>query len=189
MLLPIAPLPVIIVQMQSREDIAAWVEAHTAYLWQQAQRLVHNAQLADELVQDTFVAALEARYEGRSSVRTWLVAILRHKAMDHFRRVCAQQLDTASFFGESGHWTAETVPHEWADDAADTQEALQQYLEACVQRLPAKLRLLMGLRYFEAKKGTQVCKELQITATNYWQQMHRARLQLRACIEHHLTKA
>lgn len=172
--------------MPENKDVALWVEDHTAYLWRLANRLVRDKTLADELVQETFLAALEARFEGKSSPRTWLASILRNKAMDHFRRMKAAPVSLDDYFPVGEHWSVDTVPHEWPHDTAADSERLHRLLALCLERLPQRLRLLVGLRYEGNKKGGQICKEMQLSTTNYWQLMHRARLQLRACIEHNL---
>ena len=67
-----------------------WVEAHGDYLFNFAIGQLRDASVAEDLVQDTFLAAFKARdrFSGQSSERTWLVGILRHKICDHLRHTC-----------------------------------------------------------------------------------------------------
>ncbi len=102
------------VQLSNPED---WVDQHGDYCFRFAVLRVHDSEVAQDLVQETFVAALEARdrFAGRSAERGWLVGILKHKLIDHFRRTSREcvlddvgQLEDDReeevFFDQIGQW-------------------------------------------------------------------------------------
>ncbi|MBF0220503.1 MAG: sigma-70 family RNA polymerase sigma factor [Gammaproteobacteria bacterium] len=181
---------------------ATWLDEHGDMLYRYALLQVRDPHQAEELVQETLLAALEgyARYDGKSALRSWLIAILKHKAMDHFRRshrevamtndeheVAPEQYDETEFdesFTAEGHWR-QPVSH-WGEPQK-MLEASQfwQLLEQCLQHLPTKLRQIYLLREVEEESSEKICQEMAISATNLWTQLYRARMGLRRCFVNH----
>jgi RNA polymerase sigma-70 factor (ECF subfamily) len=146
------------------------------------------------MVQEALVAAVAAyrRFQGRSSMKTWLVAILKRKIVDHFRRMRVRSIvsdveDAESsddgLFDETGHWR--TMPNRWAlnPGSAYEQKEFMNVLCRCLGKLPARLSGIFMLREFEEMSTKEICKEMDISEANVWVMLHRARLQLRDCLE------
>lgn len=177
-------------------DPTPWVRAHTAELLRYAKARVQEVTIAEDLVQQTFVAAWESRerFTGASSPRTWLFSILKNKLADHYRKAYRDPVVHGGGtleddrFTADGAWKPEHLPHDWeGDDAADA-EAMNLYLHECLGHLPANWRAAVEMKYLKEQDAAVVCQELGITPTNYWQQLHRAKVKLRDCITHLLAK-
>lgn len=182
---------------QVADSPAGWVDAHGDALYRYALIRVRDEHRAEELVQETFLAALQSfdRFSGGSSVRTWLIGILKHKILDLFRREAREtcfdeadpppddyaELSEDSFSGD-GHWSSRLA--EWGDpDAALEQGQFWAALQYCLDRLPPRLARLFVLREV-MEEGTEIiCQDLSITPTNLWTMLYRARLGLRQCLE------
>ena len=181
-------------------DPAHWLPRYGDELYRFALSRVNDADAAAELVQLTLLNALDAlpSFRGEASERTWLFTILRRNVIDHYRRRARHptlSLDVvtpdgpteATFFEPAnGHWRAEQYPESWqradaALDAEDTQRALRR----CQERLPAQQAAVFALRFVEELPAETICQELGLSAANYWVIIHRAKLQLRRCLEKH----
>jgi RNA polymerase sigma-70 factor (ECF subfamily) len=176
-------------------DPARWLEAHGDALYAYAYTRLRTPALAEDMVQETLLAALgtESRFRGESSERTWLIGILKHKVLDHFRRAARERPlgehydeDTghiAGYFDESGHWAHELGS--WVEpERALEQEQFRAALSACLERLPERLRTLYALRELDGLETDELMKILNISSrNNLWVMLSRARLQLRQCLE------
>jgi RNA polymerase sigma-70 factor (ECF subfamily) len=167
-----------------------WVDAHGHYLFHFALGQVRDAGVAEDLVQETFLAALKARdpFAGQSSERTWLVGILRHKIYDHLRRACRERAHRAGPFpaaddpdgaDDSVRWL-----HEVADECLSPTRRMElaefrALLEQALGRLPARLAQVFQLYEIEQRPNREVCRSLNISESNLWVMLHRARKQLR----------
>lgn len=173
-----------------------WVEKHGDYLYRSALLRVRNDTVAEEVVQETFLAALQAkeRFAGQSSERTWLVGIMKHKIMDHFRRSAREQTDPVEDvagrdlqdpFDEEGHWRQGAAgPKAWADPsgALDRQQ-FWQALKVCLGKLPPRAANVFTLREIDDVPSEEICATMSISKANLWVMLHRARMQLRKCLE------
>ncbi|MFW5887010.1 MAG: sigma-70 family RNA polymerase sigma factor [Bacteroidota bacterium] len=171
--------------------LAQWVEVYTEELYSWAFHKISDEEIAKDLVQDTFLAAVEKfhDFKEQSTPKTWLFAILNNKIVDHYRKKIRLPGDNpvsfSSFFNESGGWNAGYVPLEWKEhdgQLLDNDEFVS-VLNACLNALPEKWNLCVKLKYLLGKNGKEICKELGIKPTNLWQIIHRAKLQLRDCVE------
>ena len=175
-----------------------WVEKHGDYLYRFALSRLRDSKTAEDVLQETFLAALESRhrFEGRSSERNWLAGILKHKILDHFRRAGREvKLDdrdepadmAAEWFDEDGHWKLdENSPAEWGDpDRTLEQSQFWEALGRCLGELPSRTARAFTLREIEEEETGAICKDLNITPTNLWVILHRARMHLRRCLEFH----
>jgi RNA polymerase sigma-70 factor (ECF subfamily) len=171
-----------------------WVEAHGDYLFHFALGQIRDADLAEDLLQETFLAALKARgrFAGQSSERTWLVGILRHKIYDHLRRTCRERAHRAEPLEASDDQEAWDDSVRWVHVVADEcvspsrRMELAEFranLELALGKLPPRLAQVFQLYQIEGRPNRQVCASLNISENNLWVMLHRARKQLRE----HLT--
>ena len=174
--------------------IETWVDEHGDYLFGYVLPRVRDRHLAEELVQESFLAALKAveSFRGDSSPRTWLVGLLRRKIADHYRKrgrePKTESIDTAdptidAWFDEKGSWIKK--PSRCEMDPVKLQESTDfwRVFEDCLRALPQRLANVFSLRVIDSLKPDEVRKELSITSTNLWVTLHRARARLRACLE------
>src|SRR5882724_718532 len=165
-------------------DPCEWLTAHGDYLFNLAVGQIRDASVAEDLVQETFLAALKARerFSGRSSDRTWLVGILRHKIYDHLRRVCRERpvrrADEARVDHET--WDESVL---WAHDvAAECMEPsrrmelaeFREALEVALGKLPPRIAQVFQMYEVEERPNREVCDKLKITENNLWVILHRA---------------
>jgi len=174
-----------------------WLDAHGDYLFRYALIRVQNETSAEDLVQDTLLAALSAvsNRSGQSSERTWLTGILKHKIVDQFRRSWREQpLEDDSpghlpdepgldeLFVEDEHWADK--PSAWGQPYRSLeQKQFYAVLESCIQRLSPRLAEIFVLKEFDEMSNEEICKELGVSATNVWVMLYRARVGLRHCLE------
>jgi len=176
------------------DNIAIWVENYTHELYSWALHKVSDSEIAADLVQDTFLSVAEKidSFKNESSPKTWLFSILNHKIIDHYRKKVRQpvQLESQSFllfFSEEGDWRENRKPKNWHEQDNDPNllddHEFQNVLEKCLDALPDQWGICVKLKYLSEKRGDEICKELDISSSNYWQIIHRAKLQLRECVE------
>jgi RNA polymerase sigma-70 factor (TIGR02943 family) len=178
---------------ECENSLNSWVRDHTSVLLRYAAARVTDGTVAEDIVQQAFIAAWEGRerFQGDSSPRTWLFRILKNKLADHYRKVYREP-DVASLgsevegFDADGKWLPEHRPSDWEHDEASEQEALHGALTKCLETLPPHWRAAVEMKYLKEHDAEAICQELGITPTNYWQQLHRAKVKLRACIEQRL---
>lgn len=180
--------------------IESWVNAYSDKMYSWCLYKTNSKEIAEDLVQDTFMAAFQSikKYEGKSDPKTWLFSILNNKIADHFRKLYRNptiteskinQSSEASFFetwfDSNGGWLEEQRPQAWRDEDAHLidNKIFVQVLQSCMNKLSPDCYSAIQLKYLEGKKGEIICHELQISPTNFWQLLHRARLQLRRCLE------
>ncbi len=181
-----------------RKLLEQLVHKHTPEMVRYARTRVKDTDVADDLVQLTFIAAWEAigRYAQESSHRTWLFAILKHKLADHYRQqyraskhlsgtVDANDDRLEGICDMQGTWVH--GPHDAEGFFVPTEdrrnERLDRALLACLDSLPPHWRSAVEMKFLHDKDAEHICAELGISNTNYWQQIHRAKVRLRSCIE------
>ena len=174
--------------------LAGWVENYTTDLFSWAIHKVSDVELAKDLVQDTFLVAAEKfdGFKGNSSPKTWLFSILNHKIIDHYRKkvnepVAHENESFSNYFEANGDWQENQKPQNWHlyenDENLLDDDDFQAVLRSCLDALPEKWNTCVTLKYLIEKKGDEICQELGITPSNFWQIVHRAKVQLRACVE------
>ncbi len=179
---------------QSAPDPEQWLADHGDALFRYALLHVADRSVAEDLVQETLLGALKAResFAGRSSTRTWLTGILKHKICDHVRRKTRRQPEEdlaaadeliADQFNQHGLWSG--GPRKWRGDPSSAFDNAEFWdvLTRCLEALPERLRAAFAQREIEATPTEEICKLLDVTATNLWTLLHRARTRLRACLE------
>jgi len=182
-----------------------WVKNYSDYLYNFAYYRVNKQELAEDLVQDTFLAGISARdtFKGQASEKTWLVSILKNKIIDHYKKASTKnetplQLNTYEapsydhFFDKKrmGHWQKDTSPKDWGDSTESLAETKEFYniLEKCTAALPAKWQGVFKMSLLDDKDSGLVCKEFELSSSNFWVIMHRAKLQIRECLEKNWIK-
>ena len=175
-------------------DAETWVDEYGDYLYKYALLRLRDPVLAEDVVQETFLSALDShdRYEGRSSAKTWFVGILKHKIADHIRKLSRERpADDAEIeavvienpFDKNGKWRQ--APSKWDIDPrmAFERKEFRETLDLCLSELTPRLSEAFVLREMEELDSDEVCKVLGISATNLWVMLHRARMRLRRCLE------
>jgi RNA polymerase sigma-70 factor (ECF subfamily) len=182
--------------LHQKEAAAAWVEEHGDCLYRYALVRVRKPEVAEDLVQETFLAAVRAyaRFGGRSSIRSWLCGILTHKIIDHFRKTGRETSFTdleflsdelAEKFVPQGFWRHESGPLDWHPDAAEAIQKTEfwETMQRCLAQLPAKIANVFSMREMEDIPSKEICALLSISESNLWVMLHRARMALRQCLE------
>lgn len=156
---------------------------------------LRNEALAEDVVQEALMAVLEQpdRFAGQSSLRTYVTGIMKHKIIDVLRastrmRQFDLQADQSEedvvdlLFNASGH--THGMPRQWGDpDATLEQKDFFRVLEICLETLPAKTARIFMMREWLELETDEICKELNISASNAWVMLYRARVRLRECLD------
>jgi len=179
-------------------DLSRELDQHRGYLLRVARLQLRDEALAEDVVQETLLAALSGSgFSGKSSLRTWLTGILKHKIVDAIRRKQREpavasafgdvdsELDIEDFdglFKENGAWDAK--PADWGDpDAALSRQQFFEIMNLCLEKLPPNTARVFVMREVMELETDEICKELTINANNLWVILYRARMALRQCLE------
>src|SRR5262245_31342833 len=165
------------------------VDAHADYLFNFAIGQVRDANVAEDIVQETFLAAVKARetFSGQSSERTWLVGILRHKIYDHLRKSCRERAvrqdqtapNDAESWDEASLWLHEVAAESQSPSRRIELEEFRENLELALGKLPPRIAQVFQLYEIEERPNREVCARMNISESNLWVMLHRARKQLR----------
>ncbi len=169
-----------------------WVENYADMMYRFTLVRVKDPEVAEELVQATFFAALKSQHSfaGRSSEKTWLFGILKHKTMDYFRSskknisidLTAEESDRIHF-DAAEHMVPKPVNWNMDPEKAAENKELAQILAKCMKGLPEKFHRVFVLKEMDGLSSDEICKEFNIKPTNLWVILHRARNQLKLCLE------
>ncbi len=184
--------------LSSGGDASAWLAEHGDALYRYARTRVRNRELAEDLVQEAFLAGLQSqdRFQGRATVRTWLLSILRNKIVDHYRRAAeppeASQAEPRErpdpilgrYFTSKGLWKASLVSWKAPEKALEDRE-FWDVIDGCLRRLPSSLSEVFILRELEDLEAAELRRVLGLSEGNLRVRLHRARLLLRECLEKH----
>jgi RNA polymerase sigma-70 factor (TIGR02943 family) len=175
--------------------IESQLAEHQGYLLRYARLQLRNDAWAEDAVSETMLAALSKpqSFGNRSQLKTWLVGILKHKVIDILRQRQrevslaedegdgSEELE-ALMFKADGHYASR--PADWGDPEQDlSSRQFFAVLEACTEKLPAAMGRVFLMREWLELSSEEICKELELTPTNLYVQLHRARLRLRECLE------
>lgn len=170
-----------------------WIDLYSDYLFNYTITRVNDREIAQDLVQDTFFAGLKSmkNFKGEASERTWLISILKRKIIDHYRKINskkgkAEVRMNLNFDGEDeGDWLEQRVADPFDKTAEDKLEnkELGLALHDCISKLPAKQAEVFKMKTLLGYDTETICNELDITASNLWVIIHRARTALAACME------
>jgi len=169
-----------------------WLSLHGDALFRYALLLVADEHRAEDLVQETLLAALKgrSRYSAAASERTWLIAILRNKVIDERRRDRRRDQYLADVdpavegnFSRFGKWRK--PPGRWTPDPQSLLESQEFWaiFHSCMRALPVQMRDAFALRVVEGLDASETCRILEITSANLWTVLYRARERLRRCLE------
>ena len=177
-------------------DIAAQLETHRSYLMRVAKLQLRDEARAEDVVQETMLAALSgSSFSGKSSLKTWLTGILKHKIVDAIRRKQKEPLLASTFDDECnienldglfrGPFTSwDNPPSEWGDpEQALNRSQFFDIMDFCLEKLPPNTARVFMMREVMELESEEICKELTITANNLWVILYRARVSLRECLE------
>lgn len=177
-----------------RPDPEKWVEEHGDCLFGYAMTRVRKRELAEDLVQDTLLAAVRALdgFSGKSMERSWLVGILKHKIADHFRKDGRESSftdmeflkDEMSHQFEDGFWIHDLGPEAWQEtEEVRYRGEFWQTMRLCLDKLPPRVAQVFMMREMDGAKSQEICGDLNISESNLWVMLHRARMALRECLE------
>ncbi|MFT5819493.1 MAG: RNA polymerase sigma-70 factor (TIGR02943 family) [Crocinitomix sp.] len=172
-------------------DTSQWVDEYADMLFNFAAVRVSDSDLAKDLVQDTFVSALKGidKFQGKSTVKTWLFSILKRKIIDHWRKQESRKTKPMSFFTTDGMMKGKFLetysPKGRLSEVEEKMEnaELRQAITECIGSLPSKWQGIVVDKMVDEKESEEVCNNHDITPSNLWVIVHRAKLQLRDCLE------
>lgn len=173
-----------------------WLDQHGDALFRFALLRVREPVVAEDLVQETLLAALKGfeKFQGRGAERTWLIGIMKHKIADHFRRAQREVLTRPvtdwftedEFFDTSdGEWNSAHAPVDWQASPAQVVERISFWkaFNDCLAHMPARTASAFTLREVDGLQSEAICRMLGISLNNLWVMLHRARMRLRDCLE------
>ena len=174
--------------------MSSWVQdfGDTLYSW--AYFKTSDEAVAQDLVQETFFSAYQnlGNFRNGSSPKTWLFSIIKNKVVDHYRKAPKNislsddtRYEADIWFGEDDNWKKEYRPEPW--EAGDSNlldnPMFNNMLSTCMDKLPSTWMACVQMKYLGEKETDDICQQLDITSSNLWQILHRAKLQLRHCLE------
>lgn len=185
-------------EISIKQQFHHWVLEYTDDMYRWALHKVSHKHTAEDIVQDTFLSAYSAvtSFKENSGPKTWLFSILNRKIIDHYRKA-ARNIEEREYIGnrnviensnelfnEYDGWNESVTVDFWNDE----QELLDNHqfltvLSNCISKLPAQWETSLTAKYLLEKDSKSICKELNITPSNYWQILHRAKLVLKKCLE------
>ena len=187
-----------LIKENSKSVLEQWVKQFGDELYSWAFFKTSSKEVAEDLVQDTFLAAFHKidGFQGKSQPKTWLFSILNNKVIDYYRLSARTTKKNFSLTENSGYelsdglfnkygcWKTNDISAVWdqEDELLDNTD-FNTVMEACMDELPQKWKLAVTSKYLTEKKTETICQELEITASNYWQIVHRSKLLLKKCLE------
>lgn len=173
-------------------DPNKWVDKYADYLFNYAIVRVNDREVANDLVSETFLAGLNSKdnFLGKATERTWLVSILKRKIIDYYRKINSQkgQAEVRVQYSEddnNGNWLEEQIADDFdisAEDEMENEELRLAILE-CLEQINEKQAAIFKMKTIDGADTEAVCNEFNITPSNLWVIIHRARAALAACLE------
>lgn len=175
-----------------------WIDSYADYLFNYTITRVNDAEIAKDLVQETFLAGLKSakNYKGEAAERTWLIAILKRKVIDHYRKINSSKGKAEVRMGYSAHtdsqgdWLEEQVADPFSSFESDAieNEELGLAIHSCIANLPKKQALVFTMKTIQGMDTETICNELDINPSNLWVLIHRARTTLMGCLNQNWFK-
>lgn len=169
-----------------------WVDQYADYLFNYAVTRVSDAEIAKDLVQETFFAGLKSakNYKGDAAERTWLIAILKRKVIDHYRKINSKKgkaevrMNYSANSDSEGDWLEEQVadPFSTINNNALENEELGEAIQLCISKLPKKQSKVFVMKTVQGIDTEEICNALGINPSNLWVMIHRARTALMDCL-------
>ncbi|HEY3853315.1 MAG TPA: sigma-70 family RNA polymerase sigma factor [Verrucomicrobiae bacterium] len=186
-------------QPSGASDPERWVDEHGDFLLRFALMRLRDMSIAEDVVQETFLAALKGgqKFAGRSRERSWLAGILKNKIYDQYRKAGRETSFTdLEFYNDEENdrfvpdalnrevWNPTLSPMEWSNqvESLDNELFWKTYRD-CSDKLPKKVAAAFNLREVDGVESKEVCAMLNISESNLWVMLHRARAALRRCLE------
>jgi RNA polymerase sigma-70 factor (ECF subfamily) len=181
--------------MEKTTFITTLVNSYSDELYSWANHKVSNKESAEDIVHDTFLAAFKSfdNLKNKEQAKTWLFSILNNKIIDFYRKNGKQKIylesemasekRTNSLFDIKGSWEKRATDELWETENLLDNLNFIAVLKNCASSLPERWELVITSKYALGKKSTEICKDLDISTSNYWQIIHRAKLQLKICVE------
>jgi RNA polymerase sigma-70 factor (TIGR02943 family) len=176
-------------------DPERWVDEHGDVLYRYALERVRKPEVAQDLVQETLLAALRGyeKFASQSSARSWLCGILKHKLCDYYRKRGRETSFTdlefladecAEKFVPEGYWVHVNGPKEWKPEADEVmhREEFWKTMRDCLAKLPERVATVFMMREMDDLESKEICATLSISENNLWVMLHRARMALRECL-------
>ncbi|MGE3772294.1 MAG: sigma-70 family RNA polymerase sigma factor [Gammaproteobacteria bacterium] len=178
-------------------ELERWLGEHGDALYAYALPRVREPAAVEDLIQDTLIAAWQARasFRGGAAVRTWLIGILKHKIVDHLRvgqrettlgALVDDETERDPLDGRmdgAGHWHIDPIA--FRDPRKILEQAeLREAMRRCIDALPTKLRTVFMLKEFDGLESSELIAVAGISSLNHlWVMLSRARERVRACLE------
>ena len=173
-----------------------WLNLYGDVLYRYGLARVRDPEMAEDLVQETLLAALKAKenFAGQASEKTWLIGILKHKMIDYFRKASREKTqgfdeqfvvddENEDYFDKQGSWKVDFSSWSKPDKSME-QEQFMTTLQDCISHLPPKMAQLFVLREFDGMKSEEICELMSIsTLNNFWVMLSRVRVKLRHCLD------
>ena len=170
-----------------------WIDRYADFLFNFAITRVNDREIAQDLVQETFLAGLKSmkNFKGEATERTWLIAILKRKVIDYYRKSNSKkgkaELRMGNDFGteSEGDWIQNRVADPFDKTAEETlqNEELGNAIFLCLSKLPKKQADIFRMKTIEGIETEDICNELHITPSNLWVIIHRARTAMALCLK------
>jgi RNA polymerase sigma-70 factor (TIGR02943 family) len=177
-----------------KEELIQCIEKYTNELYTWAYHKISDKENAEDIVQETFFSAFKniESFNSESSMKTWLFRILNNKIIDYYRKNAKHNIHLESsftfderndIFDKSQSWKSRKIEEGWEDQNLLDQNDFVEALDNCYEKLPANWKFAIQSKYIFQKEATEICQELDITPSNYWKIIQRAKLTLKECIE------
>ena len=181
-------------QPGQKVDISEWVDRYSDYLYRYAMLRLQSQHAAEDAVQETFLAGIKNidKFDGRVDVKYWLRGILRNKVVDYIRKASRERpvddtevKEIQDRFAFKAFGVATTRPAPWQFDPHRAYEKTEFWdvLQGCVSKLRGPIQQAFTLKMLEGMSTDEVCKVMEITPNYLWVMLHRARAQLKTCLE------
>lgn len=173
-------------------DPNKWIDLYSDYLFNYTITRVNDREIAKDLVQDTFFAGLNSmkKFKGEASERTWLISILKRKIIDYYRKINsnkgkAEVRMTYNSDENEGDWLEERVGDSNVKNAEENliNSELEEAIYNCLSKLPEKQATVFKMKTILGYETDVICNELNITPSNLWVIIHRARVTMAECME------
>lgn len=175
-----------------KNQISNWLHEYGDELYSWAFYKVSSKEEAEDLVQETFIAAFTSidNFKENSSPKTWLFRILNNKIIDYYRKRAnnltfeleSENIYNDSFddnFNDNGHWkSSETQESHWLDN-----DEFNHIFGQCIEKLPKNWSFIIRSKFILDLETDKICQEFEITSSNYWQIIHRSKVLLKNCID------
>ncbi|WP_248722161.1 sigma-70 family RNA polymerase sigma factor [Seonamhaeicola sp. ML3] len=169
-----------------------WIALYSDYLFNYTISRVSDRDIAQDLVQDTFLAGLKSmnNFKGEASERTWLISILKRKIIDYYRKINSNKGKAEVRINyrddeSEGDWLEERVADPFDKTAEDNMQnrELGDAIHNCLGKLPEKQADVFKMKTILNYETEAICNELNITPSNLWVIIHRARTAMADCLE------